>query len=728
MLVSTSDATDDVAEAADDLAATVLGLKKERDTWRAVAESYQKAFEDQTARLAEVQDICFATQMELENERIANRHSQKSSEVSQASPHGTIDGTDGTDDKLDNSSSGTATIYESRHAEVTLRPNFCFRRVEYFTARRDYDTALREVDHLLRGPLTPQARIEGLLLKSTIMRRLEWLYDALAVCSEGLELCNRLEELHAYLPRIQYQRGFCYYQLQMLKQAREAFNEVCADDDVLYAKASEMREFCDDQLHGRRPGFEAHRTVTEGLLAQISDDDSQSPRTAILLSPPRGKTSTVRKIAEKYERPQLQIPGTEPAKPKHNLKEEYKDPWQQKNEEQLQSERVRKGSGGLNPHLKEPWERARDEAFSALRNDRDSGPGAEGTPLTGGTQAQLHTLDTLRAELPNAASIHLQSGTRSTFLPEGVTPFAYALDPWLQQNPEYRHLLEPTTPSSTQASPVHGSSVHAEGSTRTAEAFPEFPFQSIAAYLRDRNIVEIRAKILHVKTLLFRCGVLVMTARSLEQAEFLHSARVSPDSEGEEEDPGKGWYKAYYEAGRAAEKAGAMAAELSKKELWLDGLQARTWYWKGRADAGMKRWDEAGKAFGKVGKYDATKNGLTALERRDVELRREEWEMKVELAQQGRQGDEVLDDLTGGLEDKAVDSEPVRAEGDEKSDDVKREQREQLGTIINDMKAKYKMKYIRPFSLEEQEYIINGVPVPVRKQTKDFEERGVSRR
>jgi hypothetical protein len=272
MPVPNNEPIDAVADAADDLAAAVLALKQERDTWRAVAESYHRAFEDQTARLRELQNICVATQMELENERTANHHRKKSSEVSQASlrggGHRTIDGTD---DKFDGASFGTAAICESSHSEVTWRPNPCFRRVEYFAAQRDYGTALKEVDCLLRGPLTPQARVDGLLLKSTIMRKSEWLFDALAACSEALELCNNLEELHAYLPRVQYQRGICYYQLQMLKQAREAFDDVCAKDGLLYAEASEMRDCCDDQLQGRRSGFEAHRTVTEGLLYQLYD-------------------------------------------------------------------------------------------------------------------------------------------------------------------------------------------------------------------------------------------------------------------------------------------------------------------------------------------------------------------------------------------------------------------------------------------------------------------------
>lgn len=277
MLVPTIGSVDAVAAAADDVAAMVLALKQERDTWRAMAELYQKAFEGQSARLKELQNICFATQAELENERTSNRRRQKSSEMSQAPLRGGGGhrSLDGTHDKLEDSSFGTAMTFESNPTEVLWRSDICFRRVEHFTNQRDYGTALKELDHLLRGPLTPQTRVESLLLKTTIMRKSEWLYDALAACSEALELCNRLEDLHAYLPKIQYQRGLCYYQLQMLKQAREAFSEVCADEQLLYAKASELRDTCDELLQGRRSGFEVHRTVSEGLVSALHDSRSE---------------------------------------------------------------------------------------------------------------------------------------------------------------------------------------------------------------------------------------------------------------------------------------------------------------------------------------------------------------------------------------------------------------------------------------------------------------------
>lgn len=268
-----SNDTDDPVEA---IVATVAAIKLERDTWRAVAESYRAAFEDQTKRLREIQDIYFATQAELENERnTTHRLRQRSSEVSQASLRGgdsvaKLD--DKSDDTFDNASSGTATIYEESRAEMGWRPNFCFRRVQQFNSQCDYGTALKEVDRLLRGPLAPHTRVEGLLLKSNIMRKSERPYDALAACSEALELCKTTPDLQVYLPRIHYQRGMCLYHLRMIKQARDAFNEICADDELLYTKAAAMRDSCDDQLQGRRSGFEAHRTVTEGLLAQLYEN------------------------------------------------------------------------------------------------------------------------------------------------------------------------------------------------------------------------------------------------------------------------------------------------------------------------------------------------------------------------------------------------------------------------------------------------------------------------
>lgn len=296
-----------VAETSEQLQTAIHALKAERDTWRAVAESYQAAFLSQTSRLHELQNICVATQAELENERTMNRRNQAGSGASQTSLRGGgLQNSIEAHDSLDNASFGTAIIHEPVCA-TSFRFNPCFGRVEQLASQHDYGTALKEVDYLLRGSLTPKARVEGLLLKGSIMRKSERLYDALATCSEALELCHRLDGLQHYLPRIQYQRGLCYYHLQMIKQAREAFSEVYADDNLMYANAFELRNLCDDQLQGRRSGFEAHRTVTEGLLSQLYEDraDVSDARKLVF----RVLTSAVKETSCKSTLPTSRIKG-----------------------------------------------------------------------------------------------------------------------------------------------------------------------------------------------------------------------------------------------------------------------------------------------------------------------------------------------------------------------------------------------------------------------------------
>jgi hypothetical protein len=223
----------------------------------------------QTVRLRELQDICIATQAELENERTEHRRRQARSESDSWVPE--VNEFDGSHDCP---SFGIATILRPVISEPRPRPHpsTCFGRIERFAGQCDYGTALKEVDHLLRGPLTSDVRVQGLLLKSDIMRRSDLLYDALAACSEALELCDRLEELHSYMPRIHYQRGVCYYQLRMAKQARDALRKVPSDNSSLYAKASELCGSCEDQLDkNRRSGFESHRTPSEGYMVDLKE-------------------------------------------------------------------------------------------------------------------------------------------------------------------------------------------------------------------------------------------------------------------------------------------------------------------------------------------------------------------------------------------------------------------------------------------------------------------------
>jgi putative pyruvate formate lyase activating enzyme len=286
-----------------DIEGTVHELKIDRDTWQAVALQYKEAFEAQTARLQQLQDVCFATQAELENERAQQRLQAVSSERKNHCPPPFGSG----EDLRDNFTFGTAAVYSpTKTGYHRTRPssedciNPLFEHVHECAIQRNYGTALVEVERLLRGPLSYKARAEGLLLKSSILRASgpDELLDALAACSEAVELCDRLSELQSFLPRIRCQRGLLYYELRLLQQAREAFS-TNSDDELLSTKASEFRKSYDDELDllrctKRRSGFDENRTM-EGLLAQLEDKGAvvllpQGPYSCGLLTSPRTST------------------------------------------------------------------------------------------------------------------------------------------------------------------------------------------------------------------------------------------------------------------------------------------------------------------------------------------------------------------------------------------------------------------------------------------------------
>jgi hypothetical protein len=233
-------------------------LKVERDTWQALAIEYKEAFKGQTKRLHELQDICIATQAELENER-AERHRLQTLSMSIHNHHpSAIDGAEDAPPAF-----GKAAIFSrniirenGRSSHEPLNP--LFQRVQSCVDKTNYGTALAELDRLLRGPLSPKARAEGLLMKSRILKAAgpDELLDALAACSEAQELCGRLSDLESFLPRIQYQRGILYYQLRMLQEARDAFSAV-SDETSLSATANEYRSSCEEEMRIQRASSRA---------------------------------------------------------------------------------------------------------------------------------------------------------------------------------------------------------------------------------------------------------------------------------------------------------------------------------------------------------------------------------------------------------------------------------------------------------------------------------------
>lgn len=249
-------------------------LKTERDTWQALANEYKAAFETQTNRILQLQDICFAAQAELENERA--RSSQRISTEGSSNTRKDTPMATRSAQKHELFEYGTA-HGQDNHGVPGNSYNALFAEAQRCSEQRDYSGALLEVDRLLRGPLSPKARTEGLLMKSEILAANgpEDLYDALAACSEALELCDRIDELESFLPRVQFQRGIIYYELRMIEQAREAFNAI-GKDEVIHTSAKDYRQSCDEELeffqgHERRKAFDENRGFNWGAVMQLDD-------------------------------------------------------------------------------------------------------------------------------------------------------------------------------------------------------------------------------------------------------------------------------------------------------------------------------------------------------------------------------------------------------------------------------------------------------------------------
>lgn len=283
-------------DTAADLVRTVHQLKIDRDTWQALAQQYKAAFETQTARLREMQDICFATQAELENERAQYRRLHMGQDGAQNDHaqcrrlrmdlNGAHDDRPLTPDSTDvigsTKSFGCAIALSPSRIDMSwkLRPseadgNLIFKRVQQFKSQGNFGTALVEIQRLLRGPLSPKARAEGLLLKSSLLQAIgpDSLYDALAACSEALELCDRVPELQSLLPKLQYQRGLYSYQLQMPQQAKEAF-KAASEDNLLLERTKKYHQSCEDELellhHHRRSAFDEARSMSNSVLTQVN--------------------------------------------------------------------------------------------------------------------------------------------------------------------------------------------------------------------------------------------------------------------------------------------------------------------------------------------------------------------------------------------------------------------------------------------------------------------------
>ena len=439
---------------------------------------------------------------------------------------------------------------------------------------------------------------------------------------------------------------------------------------------------------------------------------------------------TLETLASSVSAPQ----SAEPSKPKHDLKEEYKDFWTKQKEEKQRQEKVRKGDGNLRPDLVEPWERE-----SAKENDSTpespSGPRPEATKNAGsndvsdnGNGAVTKSLAAFRSSSGFPLRTELNFLTQQhDILPRGKTAFEWALEPFLKDHPEYRAYLA-LTPSPSYSSfslPSLGSSLDSgEVSACTDDAFPSIPLEKLTLYLRGKDEVLLRLKVLDVKTTLLRCSILYCAAYTAECNERSASSYSNKYLGGLDKMVGKEWYMDYSKAGLAAERAESLAHELGIK-----GLQARANYWKGKAAWGMRYWDEAAAAFRDAMQNDVFKeggyakrgvaayggNGLTPLEMKEVEWFYAESEKRNEVKQRRRahtslgRRDTPRSDVMEGMEEeeKELASEQEAGRVEDEYVDVVKEYPEFM-EVINRMKGKYRKLPFKPFNKDELHYILHG--------------------
>lgn len=262
----------------DEIERLVQPLKAERDLWKARAEAYKTAFESQTARLQEAVEVCLLTRAELDNMRARRQCSQPMS-ITETKP------THGTHSTKSQSSHTLISEGEQRTSKVdrewqsTPVSKATFGTVEELLSHDDVSKAREEIDRILPGRLSHEARVEGLLLKSAICRASgpDWALEGLAQCSEAMTLCEKISNLSSLLPKIHYHRGLCLLRLRQLEQARDAFAAI-QPSHPLHERSSKYRRSCDDELEGfgsakRRSAFDEHRTITENFLSSWKDGE-----------------------------------------------------------------------------------------------------------------------------------------------------------------------------------------------------------------------------------------------------------------------------------------------------------------------------------------------------------------------------------------------------------------------------------------------------------------------
>jgi hypothetical protein len=246
----------------DEIEHMVRELKDECDIWKQRSIEFRALFHAQTGRLQDSLTLCAALRAELEHERAVNHRLQNYTDALRDAQQ-TCDRVSVFRDSAAPDALAVGQIDLEWQSTPVSHANFG--HIERLVGDHQLPEARNAIESIPPGPLSNEARVEALLLKSAICHASgsDWVLEGLAQCSEALALCNKLSELEHFLPKIQYHRGLCQYMLREISTAREAFLAV-APTDTLHGRASEYRRSCDEMeaagLVKRRLAFDEYRT------------------------------------------------------------------------------------------------------------------------------------------------------------------------------------------------------------------------------------------------------------------------------------------------------------------------------------------------------------------------------------------------------------------------------------------------------------------------------------
>lgn len=171
-------------------------------------------------------------------------------------------------------------------------------------------------------------------------------------------------------------------------------------------------------------------------------------------------------------------------------------------------------------------------------------------------------------------------------LPLHMSPFDYAIGPYLQNPNDYSEVdvrdlplpTEPSTPSVSRSSEDDIDSI-AEFSHRNEQLYPhpaedEHPDHHVESFLLNMS-TEMRSRYINLRTVLSRCTLLASPRFGLSK-----ESPAPPITN-------------FHLISRLARGHALPIA----KNLGLEGFQALSHYWVGRAEAGLRNWDGAEAAF-----------------------------------------------------------------------------------------------------------------------------------